>query len=238
MVGGSELLDDRAFGKGHVIFVGGNNFIGILLRGLFYHLEERRLLFHSVDDERSAEDFVAAVFRIDLCEAKYFGIGQLASEVFFYLLEIIHLFFGESQTFLFVVCFQILDIYDGFGLTVGGKQILVKPFVHALQHGVVVGVFVFYGEVFLDAGDAAQTHVLGDFHSVRTPRSDHLAARTCEISFQVVFTFGGGFSKKPAEFIAVCLAEAAIALYGNHALGRGSEKKNHSYILRLYELRF
>jgi len=29
-----------------------------------------------------------------------------------------------------------------------------------------------------------------------------------------------------------------VALYGNHALGRGSEKKNHVVYLRFYDLRF
>ena len=37
-------------------------------------------------------------------------------------------------------------------------------------------------------------------------------------------------SKKPAEFVAVCLGEFVITFYGNHTLGWGSEKKNHSYI--------
>jgi len=52
------------------------------------------------------------------------------------------------------------------------------------------------------------------------------------MSFQVFFTFGGGFSKKPAEFVAFCLGECVVTFYGHHALGWGSEKKNHTDISR------
>ena len=36
----SKLFDNRTFGKGHIVFVGRDNLIGILLCGLLYHLEE------------------------------------------------------------------------------------------------------------------------------------------------------------------------------------------------------
>ena len=42
-------------------------------------MEEGRLLFYTVDDECPAEDFVAAVFGIDLGETEYFGVGQFTS---------------------------------------------------------------------------------------------------------------------------------------------------------------
>ena len=120
---------------------------------------------------------------------------------------------------------------DRFRLTVSGEYILVQTFVHALQHRVTVGVFVLYGEILFNTGNAIQSHVLGDFYGIRTPRSNHFAARTNEMSFQVFFTFGGGFSKKPAEFVAFCLGECVVTFYGHHALGWGSEKKNHIYDL-------
>lgn len=236
MVGRGKLLDDRSFGKGYVVFVGGNNLIGIFLRGLFNHLEERRLLFHTVDDERSAEDFVAAVFRVDLREAEYFGIGQPAAEVFFHFLKVVHFFFGEGQAFFFVVCFQVFDVYDGFRPAVCGKYVLVETFVHALQHRVVVCVLVFHGKVFLNAGYAVQAHVLSDFYGICAPRGNHFRDAGLRNVLSGCLHFRGRLLQKPAEFVAVCLIEVAVALCGNHALGRGSEKRIMLY-LRFYELR-
>ncbi|KDS18338.1 hypothetical protein M082_3346 [Bacteroides fragilis str. 3725 D9 ii] len=79
---------------------------------------------------------------------------------------------------------------------------------------------------------------MGDFYCVCTPGSDHFAAWANETAFQVFFTFHHGFAKKPAEFITFVRGELMVALYGNHALGRGSEKKNHVVYLRFYDLRF
>ena len=225
-----KLLDNRTFGKGYVVFVGRYNLVRILLGGFLNHLEEGRFLFHSVDDKCTAEDFMAAVLGIDLCKAEYFGVGQRTSQVLFYFLEVIYFLFGECQAFFLIVCLQILDVDNRFRLAVGGEYVLVEAFIHTLQHRVAVCVFVFYGEIFFDTGDTAQTHILGDFHSIGTPRGNHFAARTYEMSFQVVFTFGGGFSKKPAEFVAVCLSKFVVTFYGNHALGWCSEKKDHTFI--------
>ena len=173
---------------------------------------------------------MTAVLGVDLRKTEYFGVRQRAPKIFFYLLEVVHFLFGKCQPFLLIVFLQVFDVYNRFRLPVGCKYILVQPLVHTLQHRVVVCVLIFYGEVLLDAYDAVQPHILGDFYGVCTPRSNHLTARADEMSFQVVFTFGGGFSKKPAEFVAVCLGEFMITFYGNHTLGWCSEKKNHSYI--------
>ena len=173
---------------------------------------------------------MTAVLGIDLRETEHLGVGQRTSQVFLYFLKVVHLLFGERQTFFFVVCFQVIDMDYRLRLAVGGKYVLVQTFIHTLQHRVTLCVFVFYGEIFFDTGDTVQTHVLGDFHSIGTPRSNHFTARADEMSFQVVFTFGGGFSKKPAEFVAVCLSKFVVTFYGNHALGWCSEKKNHTFI--------
>ena len=232
-----KLLDNRTFGKGYVVFVGRYNLVRILLGGFLNHLEEGRFLFHSVDDKCTAEDFVAAVLGIDLCKAEYFGVGQRTSQVLFYFLEVIHFRLWRVPGLL-SHCMppdpRCGVIGSGWRLVV--NTVLVEAFIHALQHRVAVCVFVFYGEIFFDTGDTAQTHILGDFHSIGTPRGNHFAARTYEMSFQVVFTFGGGFSKKPAEFVAVCLSKFVVTFYGNHALGWCSEKKGSYFYLRVYDL--
>ena len=238
MICRGKLFHYRTFGEGYVVFVSRDDFIRVLLCGLFDHLEQGRFLFYAVDDESSTEDFVATVFGVDLCETEDFRVSQFASQVTFYLFQVVHFFFRESQTFFFIVGFEVFDIDDGFRLAVGGEYVLVESFVHALQHRVVVGIFIFYREIFLDAENVFKSHVLGDFYCVCTPRGNHFAAWTNETAFQVFFTFRHGFSKKPAEFITFVRGELMVALYGNHALGRGSEKKNHVVYLRFYDLRF
>ena len=166
---------------------------------------------------------------VDLGEAEHFGVGQRTSEVLLYLLQIVHFLLGEGQTFLLVVGFEVFDVDDGFRLAVGGEHLLVESLVHALEHGVVFGVFIGHGEVFLDARDARQAHVLGNFHGVRAPGRDHFAAGAYETAFQVFFTFRGGFSKKPAELVAVCLRDGVFACYGNHAFLRSSVERNHIF---------
>ena len=235
MICRSKLFHNRTFSEGYVIFISRDYFIRIFLCRLFNHLEQRRFLFYAVDNKRSAENFVAAVFGVDLCETKYFRVCQLPSEVLFYFLQVVHFFFRKSQTFFFVVHFEIFDIDDRLRLTVCCEYVLVESFVHALEHRVVVCVFVLNREVLLDAADAFEPHVLGDFYCVCTPGSDHFAAWADETAFQVFFTFHHGFAKKPAEFITFVRGELMVALYGNHALGRGSEKKNHVVYLRFYD---
>ena len=93
MVCRGKLLDDGSFGKGHVILVGGYDFVGILLGGLLDHLEEGRLLLLAVDDERAAEYLVAAMLGVNLCKAEDFAVGQRTAEV------LLHLLSGRPRSF-------------------------------------------------------------------------------------------------------------------------------------------
>ena len=70
MVGRSKLLDDRPLREGHVVLVGRENLVGVLVGGLLDHIEKRRLHLLAVDDKLSAEDLVAAVLRVDLCKTE------------------------------------------------------------------------------------------------------------------------------------------------------------------------
>ena len=72
MVLRSELLYHRTFGKGHIVLVGRDDLVRVFLGSLLDHLEEGRFHFLSVDDECSTEDFMTAVFRVDLGETEYF----------------------------------------------------------------------------------------------------------------------------------------------------------------------
>ncbi|GAK37432.1 hypothetical protein JCM15093_2683 [Bacteroides graminisolvens DSM 19988 = JCM 15093] len=44
---------------------------------------------------------------------------------------------------------------------------------------------------------------------------------------QVIFTFRSGISKEPAEFLTIIRGKFVVAVNGNHACGRSSEKKDH-----------
>ncbi len=61
-VGGIELFHTGTFDEGHIIFICGHETVGVLLRCLFDHLEQRHRLFLTVYDECAVEYFVAAVF--------------------------------------------------------------------------------------------------------------------------------------------------------------------------------
>ena len=67
----------------------------------FNHLKQGGFLFHTVDDERSAEDLVTAVLGVDLCKTENFGIGQFASEVVFLLFSSSPFLLLKEQGLLF-----------------------------------------------------------------------------------------------------------------------------------------
>ena len=61
LVSRSKLLDDRTLRESHIILVGRENLVRVLIGGLLDHAEKRRLHLLAVDDKLAAEDLVAAV---------------------------------------------------------------------------------------------------------------------------------------------------------------------------------
>ena len=61
LIGWRKLLDDRTLRESHIILIGRENLVRVLLSGLLDHAEERRLHLLTVDDKLAAEDLVAAV---------------------------------------------------------------------------------------------------------------------------------------------------------------------------------
>ena len=84
VVGGCELLHDGSFGEGHIIFICGDDLVRVLLRCALDHLEKAAGHLLAVDDEGAAEDLVAAVFAVDLCEAEDLGVRELAAQLPFH----------------------------------------------------------------------------------------------------------------------------------------------------------
>ena len=180
--GRSKLLDDRTFVERYIIFIGRNQFIGIFRRCFLDQGKKRAFLFFAIDDKGTAENLMTAVFGIDLRETENLAISQLAADFLADLLQVGNLFGTQRQPFLLVVSIQIIDIDNRVGLLVDSKNLLIQPVVNTLQHRVVFGLARGNREIFLNTGNAFQPHILSNFYRVRTPRRNHLTARTHEPS--------------------------------------------------------
>ena len=159
--------------------------MGVFLRRFLDHGEEARLFFLAVDDEGAAENLVPAVLGVDLCEAENLAVGERTVQFFLHFVQIFNLFGRQGETLALVVFLQVFHVLDGLRLDVHGENVLVQTVVHALQHGVVVGILALGREIFLDAGDAFQAHVLRYLHGIGAPRGNHFAARTHEEARQL-----------------------------------------------------
>ena len=140
---------------------------------------------------------MTAVLRVDLCEAEDLRVRQRASVLLLQSVQVFDLLRAQGQAFLLVVFLQIFHMLDGLRLDVDREDVLVEAVVHALQHGVVVGILVGYGEILLDAADALEAHVLGDLYGIGRPRGHHLAARAYEPSVEPVCIQQRSLAVKP-----------------------------------------
>ena len=204
----------------------------IFLRCLLNHAEERRFHLLSVDDEHTAEYLVAAVFGVNLGEAEYLRVGQRPSQLLLHVVKVVYFLGRKGEAFLLVVLLKVVNVLDWLRLMVHCKHLLVKPFIHALQHRVVLCVLRAYGEVLLYARNAFQVHVLGNLDGVRAPRCYHLAARAYEVTVHVVGLYQRGVAIEPAQFIDFFLRKLMVHFSGNHTFRGGLEKKNHTFMYR------
>ena len=219
MVGRCEQLHLWAAAEGHVVLVGRQYMVGVLLRGLLDHLEQAALFLLAVDDEGTAEYLVTAVLAVDLCKTEYLGVCQVATQLTLHTVQVLYLLGAQCQALLLVVGVQVCYLQDGLGLDVHAEDVLVQAvLVHALQHGVELGVLVGHGEILLYAFYAVDVHVLGYLHSIGAPRGDHLAARANETSLQAVGVQHGGLAIQPAQFFNLSRAQRLGTARSNDAL--------------------
>ena len=197
MVFRCKLFHHRSLCKSHIVLVSRNDFMRILLCRFLNHLKQRRLHFLPVDDERAAKNLMTAMLGVDLRKTEHLRICQLTPQLAFHLMQVFDFLGRECQPFLFVIFFQILYIHNGCRLDINRKNILVQTFVHTLQHRVVLGMFVFHGEILFYTRNTAEAHVLSNLNGIRTPRSNHLTTRTYETTFQSVFGFHRGTTVEP-----------------------------------------
>ena len=120
---------------------------------------------------------------VDLGKAKHFAVCQLAPELFLYVLQVVDFLGREGEALLLVVGCEVVDRADGLGGDVHFEDVLIQCRIESLQHGVVLGVRAADGEVFLDAADARDAHVLGDFYGVGAPGGNHFAAWADKTAF-------------------------------------------------------
>ena len=168
-----KLLDDGSLGEGHVVLVGGEDFARILAGGLLDHVEERRLHLLAVDDEGASKDLVAAMLGVDLSETEDLAVRERASVLLLYLVEVGDLLGREGESLLLVELLEVVHALDGLGVVVDGKDLLVQTVIHALEHGVVVGISVGHREELLYTRNAAEVHILGNLNGICAPRRNH-----------------------------------------------------------------
>ena len=136
-----------------------------------------------------------------MCKAEYFAVCKRASQLFLDVVKIIYLLWRQRQSFLFVILLKVLDVLYGLRLYVYGEDVLVQTVVHTLQHRVVVSILGSYGEILLYTLNALDTHILGNLNGIGTPRCNHLAARTDEVSVHCLSFHKGCLTVKPTKFL-------------------------------------
>ena len=156
---------------------------------------------------------------VNLCESENLGVGERTAQLLLHIVKILDFLGRESQTFFLVVFLKVVNALDWLRLVVDGEDGLVETVVHTLEHRVVVGILGFNGEIFLDALNAIKTHVLCYFHGVGTPWSNHLTARSDEISVEALARFKLCVAVKPTQFLNLAFVELMVNFRCYHALG-------------------
>ena len=209
---GCELLNNRTLQECAVVLVSRRNAIGVSLCCMLDQVEQRRRFLLAIDHERTAEDLVAAVLRIHLRETEHLAVGQRATHLLAYLFEVCDLLLAQSQTLSLVVALDVIDIDDLLGLFVDNVDRLIQSLVATIQHRIERGVLA-VGNELLDAADTFQTHILGNFHSIGTPRGDHFAAWTDELTVDTIALDELCAREKPLQFFDCRLIELYATIH-------------------------
>ena len=93
--------ETSCFGTFHhrcIVFIRGKHEIRGFLKGIFDHFEQGFILFFAVDNPVSIENFVAAVFRVGLCEHIQLNVVWIASKCGEIFHQIIDFIFRQRQS--------------------------------------------------------------------------------------------------------------------------------------------
>ena len=201
--------------------------VRVLGRGLLDERKERRGHFLAVDDEGAAEYLVATVLGVDLREAEDFAIGQPAPQLLLHAVQIVYFLGREGQSLGLVIGFEVVNMADGLGGYIDAKKVLPQPVVTALEHWVDRGIGA-EGEVFFNAANAVEMHVLRNLHGISAPRRHHLFSRPDIASFERRQRRQCGAAIEPAQLVSLLGSETMGALGGYHRALRCEEKENHN----------
>ena len=224
---GSELFYHRSLGKSHIVLVSRYYVVRIFLCSFLYECKERRRHLFSVDYERASEDFMATMLGINLCKTEHFAVSEFSSQLSFHFVKVFYFFGRESKSFALVIFLDVLDMLYRFRLAVGGEYILVKPFIHSLEHRIISGVLIFHGEIFFYAFHVRNIHVLGYFHRVGAPRSDHFATRTHKEAVKLPTLNALCVAKQPTQLVFVLFSQTVLNSGGYNVTARDLEKYYH-----------
>ena len=157
---------------------------------------------------------------VNLRKTKHFRVGQSSAELLAEAFEVLDFLLAECEAFLLVVLAHVVDIHHGVGLLGDCEHILVNVLIHTLQHLVENGfVALCHGFKTLYALHALYAHVLGDFHGVGAPRSNHFLARAYESACYLVVVQVLGVAKQPNQLFIILLRQRLLKLNG---VNRGS----------------
>src|SRR5690606_15695168 len=136
---------------------------------------------------------------INLRKPKHFRIGQFSSDALRKLVEIINFFVAQSQTFLFIISRDVVDFKNRLRLDADGKNVLIQLAVSLGKHRIEWQVTFWILDKFLNSDNALDSHVLGDFDSVRAPGRNHSGAWPNKKIRQDGFLYFMGVSEQPVQ---------------------------------------
>ena len=208
---------------------------GYFFRGFLDECEEARGTLLAVDDERAAEDLVTAMLRVDPAKPKISESVSGRPFCFSILWRYCISCRTQREALLLVACPMSSTCLMGSGSWLTVKIVLMSgPVVHTLEHGIVLGVLVFDGEVLLNTRNASRVHTF-NVNGICAPWCNHFAAWSDEEAVQLLVAEHLGVAVEPAQFLLLLLTGLVVHLSGNDSLLRSLKEKNHSLSKVLYE---
>ena len=147
------------------------------------------------------------------------------------LLEILNLFGIESQTLLDVVFLNIINMHNFFRSLGNLECVAVELVIYALKHLVERGVVFFGNCKLLDAENARNTHILGYFNSIRTPRSNHFSTWTNKSAVEHFFLKRLGTIEQPCEFLDFGVGKNVVGIDRINCVSSFFEECDHNIII-------
>ena len=109
--------------------------------------------------------------------------------------------------------------------------VAVELVIYALKHLVERGVVFFGNGKLLDAKNAGDAHVLGDFNGIRTPRSNHFSTWTNKSAVEHFFLKRLGTIEQPCEFLDFGVGKNVVGIDRINCVSSFFEECDHNIII-------